>query len=161
MDIYKSLSAIFSRENELCKALLSLLDQENQALKKRSFESLNQVTHFKQEKLLGLESLARQRQQLIQSFKPQGATDKQTLDFMIQRAPESIKSEFTQRWFALSESLQACKEKNEINGRLIYRSRRVVEQLIKGLQGNRESVSVYNKKGEAKANYSQSASVRA
>lgn len=161
MDTYKSLAAVFARENELCAALMTLLDQENQALKDRNIEILTQVTQFKQEKLMGLEALAKQRQQLLRSFKPQGATDKQTLDFMIQKAPANIKNEFASRWYALAESLQACQEKNEVNGRLIYRSRRVVEKLLSGLRGHRESVSVYNKKGQAKANYSHGASIRA
>lgn len=136
-----------------CEELLMLLEQEQQALKDREPDQLESIIEKKTVCLEQLENSANKRTQWIRSFN--NSEDQEGL--WNQLIVELNRPELSEQWDKLKRLTTKCREKNEINGKVMARNQQVFSRLLTILRGQQNSVGLYTAKGSA---YSASNSLK-
>ncbi|WP_157960515.1 flagella synthesis protein FlgN [Marinimicrobium alkaliphilum] len=119
--------------------LKALLEQERSLLEARDTEALVPLIVRKDELQAILVKHARERQQWLEQ-----AGLKSWSDFLNSRDTTTA---LIEPWHALADTFAQCQELNEINGRLIGRSRKTLEQLISLMRGQSLEPELYTAKG--------------
>lgn len=129
-----------------CRALLTLLDEEREALKSRDTDALERIIRDKANHLSSLESNAKQRTQIVQSLPgaKQVGADQKTL--WLQLLAEQI-PQLLEQWEELGQLFQRCQAENEINGRLLSRNKQVFNRILSIVRGQNLADNLYTAKG--------------
>ncbi len=112
----QQIKQVFQREIECAQMLLQSLDLEYEALAEHHVATLEDVVHDKQERILQLELVSRQREDLLSSF--DGVK-------VISHGEKSQKYQFnadqqlTGLWHTLVDIAERCRDKNRINGSIV------------------------------------------
>lgn len=125
------------------RKLLELTDNEYQALAERN--------------LAGLEQLLTQKQALLALLSQHGAMRGQTLakeqlsadrnGLLTFAAASAVGDEIVAQASQLDEILEACKNANERNGKLIRANQSAVGSMLKVLQGTSQTPDLYDRRG--------------
>lgn len=125
------------------RKLLELTDHEYQALAERN--------------LAGLEQLLTQKQALLALLSQHGAMRGQTLakeqlsadrnGLLTFAAASAVGDEIVAQASQLDEILEACKNANERNGKLIRANQSAVGSMLKVLQGTSQTPDLYDRRG--------------
>ncbi|VUD56485.1 hypothetical protein TDB9533_02140 [Thalassocella blandensis] len=129
-----------------CESLISLLDQEQEALKNRDPDQLSEIIDAKLTPLNHLENSANVRAQWLRESGGEVSSDA-WLEVLQQTQQQKLK----QDWQTLKKLTQQCKLKNEVNGKLLVRNQQVFGRLLEVLRGQNNNSSLYNTKGASKA----------
>lgn len=127
-----------------CEALLELLDKEKEALGNKDAEVLASVVEAKIEPLTQLENSARQRA-MWANISSQDQAGEQWNQFLSELNQEKLKED----WEKLKSLTHECHKKNEINGKIIGRSRQVYGRLMDMMRGQVASPNLYTANGKA------------
>ncbi len=118
--------------------LKDILMKEFETLNKQDFDQLMSLTSQKQHLLTELEKCEQQRIELSNShhsFK----------DYLQQQ--DNAKALLTQ-WQDIREQLKACREQNEINGRLLHKKQQLSDDMLSLLNGQQnQSPATYEADG--------------
>ena len=135
---------LISGDINACKALLALLEKEQAQLKERDIEALSQIIEEKAPLLSQLEQSAEVRSAWARSQNVQDVAQAwQSL--LTQLDSEKL----TEDWRRLKVLLQQCKEKNEVNGKMLIRNQKVFARLLDILRGQNTANDLYNATGAA------------
>lgn len=131
---------------QACNTLLTLLEQEQEALASRDPEILAAVVEQKIAPLTHLENSAKQRGQW--STIGEGDKANESWNSMLaELAQDKIKKD----WETLKELTQKCKQLNEVNGKILGRQQQVYGRLIELLRGQTQAPTLYTAMGTATA----------
>jgi flagella synthesis protein FlgN len=125
-----------------CQTLLTLLDNERQALKARDPQQLEDVIQNKTALLLHLEQSAKQRGQWVSV-----AGTKQKSEALWLEQLRKLDPVLERTWGEFKDLLKVCQEQNEINGKLLARNQQVFERLLAIVRGQGENSPLYTAKG--------------
>ncbi len=112
--------------------LLTLLQQENSALRDDDLDTFLALAQQKKEKIAALETIDQQRATMLQAA---GLTDDEqgTATFLSQGSERCIA--LPQQWGEFLNALKACQQQNETNGRMIYARQHQLQQALNILRG--------------------------
>lgn len=131
---------------EACTVLLNLLEQEKEALKNRDIDILADVVEKKVAPLNHLEESARQRARWANI-----GEDEQLSEVWRNMMQELGESSIQENWQKLKELSEACREQNEVNGKILSRSKQVYGRLLEIMRGQSAAPSLYTAAGNATA----------
>lgn len=134
--------------------LKALLLKERELLEQRQLEGMQEIVSLKDHLLGNLSYSAKQREQLLRSAGL--ATDLQGWQTFLQRDPTT--QQLTAEWHALTTEFIDCQSANEINGKMINRSKQTLSHLLNLIRGQVATPSLYTQKGST-TNYSSSHTV--
>ncbi len=125
-----------------CETLLTLMDQEREALKGRDADKLAEIIESKVAPLNHLEASAVQRCRWAEVSSLEQASE------AWQKLLSSLNRETLQRdWERLKELTDRCKKANEINGKLLVRNQQVFGRLVDLMRGQTSAPPLYNTYG--------------
>ncbi len=138
-----------SGDIQACNTLLTLLEQEQEALASRDPDILAAVVEQKIAPLTHLENSAKQRGQWAMIGDNEKASDSWNT-MLAELAQDKIKED----WETLKELTQKCKQMNEVNGKILGRQQQVYGRLIELLRGQTQAPTLYTSLGTATAGHS-------
>lgn len=123
--------------------LLKLLNQESDVLKQRDHEALQVLINEKSDHIALLEAHAAERNALLKSLEL--PADSQGWLAFLQADPQlaPLKSGYD----SLNITLTQCRERNEINGKLIGRSQQTLRKLLDLVKGQSPNADLYTATG--------------
>ncbi|WP_020209438.1 flagella synthesis protein FlgN [Gilvimarinus chinensis] len=139
---------MITRDQQAAEQLLQLLEQESETLKQRDSQALADLVNAKSEHISVLEAHSSERSALLQSLSLNGDSDG-WLSYM--NSNPQLKP-LIPAWEDFQRILARCKERNEINGKLIGRSQQTLKRLVNLIKGKPESGELYNAKGNTTNN---------
>lgn len=123
--------------------LKALLLRERELLEQRKPDGMQEIILQKDRLLDGLAFNAKQRAQLLRASQlPNNLEGWITL---LQRHPET--QGLVTSWQSVTNEFVACQKENEINGRMINRSKQTLTQLLNLIRGQVAAPSLYTQKG--------------
>lgn len=137
------LRAMLEQDISLIDQLQTLLEQERELLESRQHQPLQALIDAKHPILEQLGEHSRQRQHWLQQA--QLSSDHEGWVTLLGANPAS--EVLIEPWQRLSERFEACQELNEINGKIIGRSRQTLGQLLTILRGQSGGPQLYNAQG--------------
>lgn len=132
-----------------------VLGQEHEALKLRDSAQITQNSEAKQQLILAIETLGRERMALLQGAE-QG-TDKEAVLAFVDAEPQ-----LRSHWDELEALLLRCQKQNQINGMLLEKGKQQTQQLLGILlgEGTRKETELYNAKGSTSSSFLNGRSVK-
>jgi len=123
--------------------LKTLLLQEREMLEQRQHDGLPQIIEQKDQLLDALAQSARQRQQILQALglKP----DTQNWQDLL--SAHAALAESREPWHALKNAFGECQRLNDINGKMISRSKQTLGNLLNILRGQVATPQLYTQTG--------------
>lgn len=144
---------IITADISACERLLVLLEDENTALQERNLDTLQEIIEEKSIHLNHLEMSAKTRTQWMEGHQGDNL-DKEWQQLLAEFKQPSL----AQAWEKLKQLQNTCRERNEINGRILTRSQQTYGRLLNILRGQNTSADLYTQSG-AKTNNTSSCSV--
>ena len=145
----QQIKQVFQREIECAQMLLQSLDLEYEALAKHHVATLEDVVHDKQERILQLELVSRQRENLLSSFDGVKVISNGEKN---QKYQFNTDEQLTGLWNALVDIAEKCRDKNRINGSIVEvvskQSRHALDILHGILPGSSTSSELYDNAGQ-------------
>lgn len=139
----ETLSAMLDQDTSLIAELQTLLERERELLESRQHPQLQALIETKNSILEQLGEHSRQRQNWLQQA--QLSADHQGWLTLLAATPTT--ETLIEPWQNLTERFAACQELNEINGKIIGRSRQTLGQLLSILRGQTGGPQLYNAQG--------------
>ena len=132
------------KDKDSCARLHKLLLEEQEALKNRKPEVIENILEKKTALLLLLESSAKTRLSWAQSVskEPLQKTWEEILN-------ESNKPSLKVEWEALKVTTERCKQQNEINGKLLASGKKALGRVLDVFRGKTANPSLYNAYGSS------------
>jgi len=145
----KNLKRVLEQQHIHLVKMLSVLQQEHQALSQNNLTRFEEVVQQKLQQIKSLEKI----QPLLTSVEKiiGGVLSKSTFMSFIRRMPAGKeRSEIISLWKKFQETLSACDLQNKTNNRILNASSMNVKQALNILRGNTGSPTpdVYNKTGQ-------------
>lgn len=134
---------MLAQDTSTVAQLSELLQQERDLLPSRDHTLLSQILEQKTRLIEQLGQNALVRQQLLRQLGL--AENAEGWDLFLQR--NSLTLPLREGWQQLQAAFSECKTRNEINGRLISRSRQTLDQLLNLLRGKAPAANLYNASG--------------
>lgn len=137
------LNDMLVQDSSAVQKLKNLLLQERELLEQRTLEGLQEIVALKDQQLGTLSFNARQRQQLLQAA---------GLSANLAGWEELLLSEpstqtLVASWQTLTAEFVECQKANEINGRMINRSKQTLNHLLNLIRGQVAIPALYTQKG--------------
>lgn len=112
----QQIKQVFQQEIECAQKLLQSLDLEYEALAEHHVATLEDVVHVKQERILQLELVSRQREKLLTAFDGVSITSDSENN---QKYQFNADEQLTGLWNQLVDIAEKCRDKNRINGSIV------------------------------------------
>jgi len=149
----ETIMAQIESDTKACEALITLFDDERQALKERNLDALDKILEHKSAYLLTLEKSANTRFSWAKQYAQSPSSD--TWEALLTQLKQPA---LIQAWNELKTLFARCKQQNEINGRLIARNQQVFTRLVEIVRGQTQAPTLYGSSGAA-SSYTGSHSV--
>lgn len=151
------LNDMLVQDSSAVQKLKNLLLQERELLEQRKPEGLQDIVALKDQQLSTLSFNARQRQQLLQAA---GLTANLAgWEELLLR--EASSQAMLASWQTLTAEFIECQKANEINGRMINRSKQTLTHLLNLIRGQVAIPSLYTQKGSTTNQNSSQTMVKA
>lgn len=139
-------SAMLTEDADAIEQLRQLLEHERACLEARDHTALPEVIERKNQLLAALGQHALQRQNWLRSA-GLSCDHEGWLQWLSQHPQTRAQSD---EWTQLAEQLQACRELNDVNGKIISRAQQTLGQLLNLVRGQENGApDLYNAKGQA------------
>ena len=140
------------QELQLFQQLEQLLSAERSALEQREIQTLTELLKLKESTLSQIEAQVRFRLQL---FTERGlSSDEQSLLLTLKQLPQKQQNLALQLWSNVSDILELCHKKNEVNARVTHRTQQNNSNMIEILRGGADKSGLYNTTGKRSNQYS-------
>ncbi|RYY04153.1 MAG: flagellar protein FlgN [Gammaproteobacteria bacterium] len=134
---------MLTRDAEAVKQLKALLLKERELLEQRQTEGMQEIVSLKDNILGNLSYSAKQREQLLRSAGL--ATDLVGWQAFLGRDATTLS--LIPEWKTLTEEFVECQTANDINGKMINRSKQTLSHLLNLIRGQVAAPSLYTQKG--------------
>ncbi|MCG8668790.1 MAG: flagellar protein FlgN [Pseudomonadales bacterium] len=126
--------------------LVQYLEAEKSAIQERDFDSYTSLLSQKKHLLVEIESLDRERQNLMTAMGFPGT--KEGFEDFLQYVPSAWKGRFEDIWSALTKKLNRCKDLNQINGKILLHAQIATDRLMQMIKGVSPNETVYRANGQ-------------
>lgn len=126
----------------VCKSLLDALKDEQEALKSREVDAVNQILDKKVSLLEALEKSAQLRAAWAQTVA--NSNDEQGWSAMI---TELGRSDIKESWQQLKSMYDDVRNQNEINGKLLSKHQNTISRVLDVMRGKTATPKLYNASG--------------
>lgn len=126
----------------VCAALLSIMEQEQEALKTRDADKVDSLVEQKIPLLERLENSSKLRQTWANN-----ANTPSTEEGWAALITELGDGDIKQNWATLKEQYRKIRTQNEINGKLLSKHQGTVKRMLDILRGNTATPNLYNASG--------------
>ncbi len=113
-----AIKQVFEQELECARLLLQSLEHEYKVLSENDVEILEAVVGEKQERMLQLEVISRQRESLLESCNMNMAGEK-TLAPQENKKVFSDNKQLSELWSSLIDVAEKCRDRNRVNGSIV------------------------------------------
>lgn len=127
---------------EACQKLLILLEDERQALIDRDTDALARIIKDKSSSLLALEQSSKQRTSWMTAEAPDTVVEHAWVNHLSALSPQ-----LEPQWLQFKSLLDDCRTHNEVNGKMLARSRQVFKRVIAIARGQTDQQPLYTPKG--------------
>lgn len=134
---------MIAQDTNATEQLKNLLLQERELLEQREHDGLPAIVEQKDQLLDALAHNAKQRQQLLQSLGLK--TTAQSWDDLL--SAHSALAPLRESWKSLTASFSECQRLNDINGKMIARSKQTLGNLLNILRGQVAAPQLYTQSG--------------
>lgn len=141
---------MIAQDTHATRQLKTLLLQERELLEQRQHDTLPAIIEQKDQLLGSLTQSARQRHQLLQNLGLQ--PNSQGWDNLL--AAQPALAPVRASWQTLAEEFAECQALNEINGKMIARSKQTLGALLNLLRGQVSTPQLYTQSGATTGNAS-------
>ncbi len=131
--LFDKLEMLFEQQLETAVDLEKLLQDENEALVKRQHEKIQQIARQKEGKTAELATLSQQQSNLFKAVKQPYSPE--AFNKLIKAAPSDTSQKINRLKGKLTTVMQACQEKNAINGHIIAVNKQSAETALAILRG--------------------------
>jgi len=145
---------MLTQDTNYVEQLKALLLKEHELLKQRQTEGMQEIVSQKDHILGNLSFTAKQREQLLRSAGL--STDLIGWQAFLGRDPTTLS--LIPGWQLLTNEFIECQTANEINGKMINRSKQTLSHLLNLIRGQVAAPSLYTQKG-ATTNHSSTHTV--
>lgn len=132
-------------DQKALETLLQLLHAERDACQHRQLDQLDDIIQRKARALKQLEASATQRSEWVKRSAARGATLDERWRFMLRRSGADLENS----WDQLQRTLLDCQRENAVNGKILARQQRTVEQINLLLKGAPRATTLYGAAGRA------------
>jgi flagellar biosynthesis protein FlgN len=151
------LRSMLAQDTANVEQLSQLLATERECLEARQHDQLPTLIEAKDQLMVQLGAHSQQRQQWLQQANL-SRDQHGWMEFLHGRAATR---ELIEPWEALTERFAECQELNEVNGKIIGRSRQTLGQLLNILRGQVSGPQLYNAEGGTAAENGSNTIVKA
>ncbi len=134
---------MYTQDATAVTQLKNLLLLERELMEQRKHEGLQEIVMQKDQVLETLTVNAKQREQLLHSAGLE--TTLAGWEQLLMRTPSTLT--LITQWQALTADFIECQKENEINGRMINRSKQTLTHLLNLIRGQVAMPSLYTQKG--------------
>lgn len=134
---------MITQDTAAVQQLKTLLLREREQLEQRKQDELPAIIEHKAALIDQLNASAKQRQQVLQTLNL--PTNSQGWDLFLQRNTATLV--LRDEWQALVNEFEECKSMNEVNGKMVARSRQTLNHLLNLLRGQVAAPSLYTSNG--------------
>lgn len=148
------LREMLDQDSNAIEQLKALLIKERELLEQRKLEGMQEIVSQKDHLLGNLSFTARQREQMLRSAGL--ATDLAGWQSFLER--DALTLSLIPAWQTLTNDFAECQAANEVNGKMINRSKQTLSHLLNLIRGQVAAPSLYTQKGST-TNYSSTHTV--
>lgn len=148
------LREMLDQDSNAIEQLKALLIKERELLEQRKLEGMQEIVSQKDHLLGNLSFTARQREQMLRSAGL--ATDLAGWQSFLER--DALTLNLIPAWQILTNDFAECQAANEVNGKMINRSKQTLSHLLNLIRGQVAAPSLYTQKGST-TNYSSTHTV--
>jgi len=141
---------MLTQDTDYVKQLKALLLQERELLEQRQAEGMQEIVSQKDHILGNLAFTAKQREQLLRTA---GLTT-DLAGWQVFLGRDATTLPLIPGWQALTDEFIECQTANEINGKMINRSKQTLSHLLNLIRGQVAAPSLYTQKGATTNNSS-------
>jgi flagella synthesis protein FlgN len=134
---------MLTQDSTAVQQLTALLIQERELLEQRQLQGMQEIVGQKDHLLGHLSFTARQREQLLRNAGL--ATDLAGWKAFLER--DALTLSLIPAWQALTHEFAECQTANEVNGKMINRSKQTLSHLLNLIRGQVATPSLYTQKG--------------
>jgi len=145
---------MLAQDSNAIQQLKALLIKERELLEQRELEGMQEIVSQKDRLLGNLSYTAKQREQLLRSVGL--TTDLAGWKAFLER--DALTLNLIPAWQTLTDEFTECQAANEVNGKMINRSKQTLSHLLNLIRGQVASPSLYTQKG-ATTNHSSTHTV--
>lgn len=138
----RAIATLLQQDLQACNALEELLTQEGNALAQKDYSKQSQLIELKSQKLADLDSNSQKRQRFLISLKLPATQE--SWEGLLKQLDNP---EIDKLWQQLQDKFNQCQRLNEINGKVISRSRQVMSRLLNIMRGQVATPDLYNQAG--------------
>lgn len=132
---------------QTCQNLIRLLQEENSALNSRNFDNLEEILERKNIQLNLLDNSVNTRMEWIKLAPDNQNNDTRAIwDKMLS---DINRIEISEAWITLQNLIDQCRQKNEVNGKIVIRNQAIFSKLLKVLRGQNGPTTLYTAKGSS------------
>ena len=138
----KIISTLIEQDLDTTEKLKNILEQEGEALKQRNHQQVSELIEPKSQYLNALEISSQKRCKILEISKlpPTNKGWGKLLDTLGSEA-------LIEQWQTLQQAFADCQRLNEVNGKIIGRSRHIFNRLLTIFRGQVETPTLYNQTG--------------
>lgn len=145
---------MLAQDASAIQELKGLLTRERELLEQRQLEGMQEIVSQKDHLLGTLSYSARQREQILRNAGL--STDLAGWKMFLER--DALTLSLIPGWTTLTAEFAECQAANEVNGKMINRSKQTLSHLLNLIRGQVASPSLYTQKGST-TNYSSTHTV--
>ncbi len=139
-------SQMLAQDTQTIEQLRQILLNEREALERRDHEALPPLIEAKNQTMAALGEHALQRQSWLDAAGLEH--NHQGWQQWLQQHPDTQAQQA--QWEQLAAEFEACRELNDVNGKVIQRAQQTIGQLLNLLRGqNNDGPSLYNAQGRS------------
>ena len=142
---------MYTQDADAIKQLKSLLLKERELLEQRKLEGMHEIVSLKDHLLGNLSFTAKQREQLLRN----AGLPTELVGWNTFLGRDALTLALIPEWETLTNDFIECQAANEINGKMINRSKQTLSHLLNLLRGQVATPSLYTQKGST-SNHSSS-----
>jgi flagellar biosynthesis protein FlgN len=139
------LREMYAQDSTAVSQLTALLIRERELLEGRQLHGLQEIVTQKDHLLDTLAFNAKQREQLLQA----AGLENSLAGWAQLLISDATTQTLIPQWQTLTRDFIECQKANEINGRMINRSKQTLTQLLNLIRGQVAAPSLYTQKGSA------------
>lgn len=133
-----------------CESLITLLEQEREALSNRDMDALDTIIEGKAAQLKQLETSAQSRTAWARQYLGNDTGGLEEIKNAWQNLLEDAAiPQLKERWETLKELQTTCKEKNEANGKILARNQKTFKRLLDIIRGQTATPDLYSAAGKS------------
>ncbi len=145
---------MLAQDTSAIQELKGLLMKERELLEQRQLDGMQEIVSQKDHLLGNLSYTARQREQILRNASL--PTDLAGWKMFLER--DALTLSLIPGWESLTAEFTECQAANEVNGKMINRSKQTLSHLLNLIRGQVAAPSLYTQKGST-TNYSNTHTV--